>query len=237
MGVPSGRSRVPERHFTTRTPWIRAAVLGADDGILSTASLMIGVAASTTTRGTVLIAGLAGLVAGATSMAVGEYVSVSSQLDTELADLRRERQELEADPTGEKKELEQIYRERGLSRELAARVAEELSAGDRLAVHARDELGLERGRLARPFQAAGASAASFATGAALPLLGAFLSPPSNAVAVIVAVTLCALGLLGAVGARLGGAPLLKGGSRVLAGGILAMAVSAGIGRLAGLAGL
>jgi vacuolar iron transporter family protein len=227
----------PEHHFSIRTPWIRAAVLGADDGILSTASLMIGVAAASTTRGTILIAGLAGLVAGATSMAVGEYVSVSSQRDTELADLRRERQELETDPAEEKRELEQIYRQRGLSRELAGRVAEELSAGDRLEAHARDELGLDRDSLARPLQAAGASAASFAMGAALPVLGALLTPASYAVVTIVAVSLIALTFLGAAGARVGGAPLLKGAIRVLAGGTLAMAVTAAIGHLVGRTGL
>lgn len=238
MGAPRrDHGEQTERHFSTRTPWIRAAVLGADDGILSTASLMIGVAAASSSRGAILIAGLAGLVAGATSMAVGEYVSVSSQRDTELADLRRERRELEADPAGERKELEQIYRDRGLSRELAARVAEELSAGDRLEVHARDELGLDRDSLARPFQAAGASAASFAMGAALPVLGALLSRPAHAVMIIVVVSLLALGLLGGAGARVGGAPPAKGALRVLAGGALAMVVTAAIGRLVGLTGL
>jgi VIT1/CCC1 family predicted Fe2+/Mn2+ transporter len=230
-------ARAPERHFSTRTPWIRAAVLGADDGILSTASLMIGVAAASRSRGTILIAGLAGLVAGATSMAVGEYVSVSSQRDTELADLQRERRELEVDPAGEKKELEQIYRNRGLSKELSARVADELSSGDRLAVHARDELGLDQGSLARPLQAAGASAASFAIGAALPVVGALLAPAAHAVVVIVVISLLALGLLGAAGARLGGAPLAKGAFRVLLGGGLAMIVTTAIGKLVGMTGL
>lgn len=234
---PEGAARQAERHFSTRTPWIRAAVLGADDGILSTASLMLGVAAASTTRGTILIAGLAGLVAGATSMAVGEYVSVSSQRDTELADLRRERRELDTDPLGEQKELEQIYRDRGLSKELAARVAEELSSGDRLEVHARDELGLARDSLARPFQAAGASAATFALGAALPVLGALLAPPVHAVVTIVVISLLALGLLGAAGARVGGAPVAKGALRVLAGGTLAMMVTTAIGKLVGLTGL
>jgi VIT1/CCC1 family predicted Fe2+/Mn2+ transporter len=242
-GRPNRRSetptpkRIPEKHFSTRTPWIRAAVLGADDGILSTSSIMIGVAAASTDTGTVLVAGIAGLVAGACSMAIGEYVSVSSQRDTELADLRRESSELEADPEGEKQELKQIYRSRGLSADLAGKVAEELSEGDRLVVHARDELGLDQSSLARPYQAAAASAASFIVGGALPLLAALLSAGSHTVWVVVAIGLISLAVLGGVGARLGGAPLGKGAVRVLIGGGAAMAISAGIGRLIGLSNL
>jgi VIT1/CCC1 family predicted Fe2+/Mn2+ transporter len=222
-----------EQHFGRRTSWLRAAVLGADDGIVSTASLMIGVAASNAPRGAVLTAGIAGLVAGAMSMAVGEYVSVSSQLDAERADLSREAQELDEDPEGEKTELALIYQRRGLSPALAKAVAEELSAGDRLAAHARDELGFDQSNLAQPNQAAWASAASFAAGAAVPVLAAVLAPRIELVSIIALAALVALLALGAWGARLGGAAPLKASLRVAIGGGLAMVVTDIIGRLAG----
>jgi vacuolar iron transporter family protein len=193
------------------------------------------VAASDASRAAVLTAGLAGLVAGALSMAAGEYVSVSSQRDAELADLRLERSELERDPKGELEELSGIYERRGLSPELAHRVAVELSAGDTLAVHARDELGLERSALSRPLQAAWASAVSFSLGAALPLVAILASPRDARIPVTVAVTLVALVVLGAAGARLGGAPVRRAALRVAAWGAVAMALTTAIGRLVGAA--
>lgn len=233
------RSRSPqamvERHRAARTGWLRAAVLGADDGLVSTASLMIGVAAATPNRIAVLTAGLAGLVAGALSMAAGEYVSVASQRDTERADLEREREELERFPEAEERELEGIYRKRGLSPDLAAQVAKELMAGDRLSAHARDELGLDTATLARPVQAAAASAGSFAAGALLPIVAMLLATPTRAVAVVVAVTLVCLAGLGALGAHLGAAPRLRASLRVLAGGGLAMAITALVGHLVSVA--
>jgi vacuolar iron transporter family protein len=231
---PTARSHV-EKHLAYRAGWLRAAVLGANDGILSTASLVLGVAASGAGRSAIVTAGIAGLVAGATSMAAGEYVSVSSQRDTERADLALEGRELEAMPEIERDELAAIYRSRGLSDELADRVAEELSAGDRLAAHARDELGIDPDRLARPFQAAWASALSFATGASVPLIAIALAPASARIAVAIVITLVALSVLGFAGARLGGARPLPAMLRVVLGGAFAIAVTMGIGALVGTA--
>jgi len=226
-----------ELHRSGRVGWLRAAVLGADDGIVSTASLVIGVAAAAASRGAVLLAGVAGLVAGATSMAAGEYVSVSTQRDAERADIRRERRELTADPEFERAELTEIYVRRGLDRELAATVAERLMAVDPLGSHVRDELGLQPGVLARPLQAAVVSAVSFAVGAALPLALIVLAPMGARIPVTALVALLLLALLGVVGARLGGAPAGRAALRVIAGGGLAMALTALIGQLVGAAGL
>ncbi len=225
----------PERHLSHRAGWLRAAVLGANDGLVSTASLVLGVAAAGASRSTIVTTGIAGLVAGAMSMAAGEYVSVSSQRDTERADLARERRELYEQPDAELEELAGIYRSRGLSDDLAAEVARELSRGDRLRVHARDELGFELDNLARPFQAAWTSALSFAVGAAIPLLAIALGPATARVAAAAAVTLVALAGLGVTGARLGGAPTMRAAARVVLGGALAMAVTMAIGRLVGTA--
>lgn len=221
-----------ERHRSDRSPWLRAAVLGANDGIVSTASLVIGVDASSASRTAVLTAGVAGLVAGAMSMAAGEYVSVSTQRDTENADLEREAQELEAYPEAELAELAHIYEGRGLSPALAQAVAEELSQGDRLAVHARDELGLTDVGAARPGLAAATSAWTFAAGASIPLLAA-LAPGRSGIALVVVVSLIALAVLGAIGASLGGAPKRPAAVRVLVGGALAMAATAAVGALLG----
>jgi len=210
-------------------------VLGADDGILSTASLVLGVAASGASNAAIVTAGVAGLVAGALSMAAGEYVSVSSQRDAELADLRLEKRELDHNPEGELDELATIYETRGLSPSLARQVAVELSRGDRLAVHAREELGMEAGRQARPFQAAWASALSFTAGASVPLLAIALAPAGSRAVICVVSALVGLGLLGSLGAALGGAPRLEAASRVLAWGAIAMAATSGIGALAGTA--
>ena len=222
-----------ERHRVERIGWLRAAVLGANDGIVSTASLIIGVAAASAARGEVLIAGLAGLVAGAMSMAAGEYVSVSSQSDTESADLALERAELEATPEAEHAELAGIYRERGLDAATADAVATQLMAKDALGAHARDELGISEISTARPVQAAFTSATTFTAGALGPLLVVLLVPPHRIVPAVAAVSLVALGTLGAIGARAGGARLWRATARVLFWGALAMAVTAGIGRLAG----
>jgi len=208
-------------------------VLGSDDAIVSTASLMIGVAASSASQGAILVAGVAGLVAGAMSMAVGEFVSVSSQRDSERADVARERQELADDPASELKELAGIYRRRGLDADLARQVAEQLSAHDRLGAHMRDELGIDQASLARPLQAAWISAASFACFALIPIAGLLLAPEAARLPAIAAVSLAALAALGAVGGHLGGAPLLRAALRVTLGGGLAMAVTAAIGRLLG----
>ncbi len=231
----TSRQAFAERHLSYRAGWLRAAVLGANDGILSTASLVLGVAAAGASRGAIVTAGVAGLVAGAMSMAAGEYVSVSSQRDTERADLALERRELADDPDGELEELAQIYRERGLSDELAAQVASELSDGDRLRVHARDELGIDPDSLARPFQAAWASAVSFTVGAAVPLLAIALTPSGVRVVTAIGITLVALGVLGVVGARLGGAPVARAALRVVLGGAFAMAITMAIGALVGTA--
>ena len=224
-----------EGHLSHRGGWLRAAVLGANDGILSTAGLVLGVAAANASTSAIATAGIAGLVAGALSMAAGEFVSVSSQRDVEMADLRLERRELERDPEGELRELAAIYEARGLSPGLARQVADELSAGDRLAVHARDELGIEQDDLARPLQAAWSSAVSFSLGAVVPLLAITLTPGEVRVLLTVVVTLVALGALGALGARLGGAPLLRAAMRVGAWGAAAMALTSAIGALVGTA--
>jgi VIT1/CCC1 family predicted Fe2+/Mn2+ transporter len=210
-------------------------VLGANDGILSTASLVLGVAAAGAGRSAIVTAGVAGLVAGATSMAAGEYVSVSSQRDTERADLALEQRELAARPEIERDELAAIYRDRGLSAELADRVAEELSAGDRLVAHARDELGIDPDDLARPLQAAWTSAISFAVGAAVPLIAIAFAPSGARIVVAIAITLVALAVLGLAGARLGGARTLPAVIRVVLGGAFAMAVTMGFGALVGTA--
>ena len=223
----------PERHLSQRSNWLRAAVLGANDGILSTSSLVLGVAASGASGASIITAGVAGLVAGALSMAAGEYVSVSSQRDAERADLRLEERELIRDPEGERRELAGIYEGRGLPAALADDVATALSRGGALTAHARDELGLAEERLARPIQAAWTSALSFAAGAALPLLAVAVAPSSVRVVVLVVVTLVALALLGDLGARLGGAPRGPARIRVVVWGTTAMAVTAGIGALVG----
>lgn len=222
-----------ETHLSFRSNWLRAAVLGANDGILSTSSLVLGVAASGASRSAIITAGVSGLVAGAGSMAAGEYVSVSSQRDTENADLRLEQRELAADPEGELRELAGIYERRGLPSDLAAEVARSLSEHDVLEAHARDELGLAEDRRARPLQAAGASALSFAVGAILPLLAIGIFGSSTRIAACVIVTLLALIGLGALGARLGGAPVLRAVGRVVFWGATAMAVTAGIGAVVG----
>jgi VIT1/CCC1 family predicted Fe2+/Mn2+ transporter len=208
----------PEVHLSHRSNWLRAAVLGANDGIVSTASLVLGVAAAGASGRAIVTAGIAGLMAGTLSMAAGEYVSVSSQRDSEEADLRLEARELSDDPSGELRELAQIYERRGLPSDLALQVAVELSSGGALAAHARDELGLGEQRRARPLQAAWASALSFAAGAVLPLVAIGLSPRSARAAVCVVVTLVALALLGDVGARLGGARRCAALCGFLAGG-------------------
>jgi vacuolar iron transporter family protein len=220
-------------HLSHRSNWLRAAVLGANDGIVSTASLVLGVAASGASASAIVTAGIAGLVAGALSMAAGEFVSVSSQRDAERADLRLEARELRTDPDGELRELATIYERRGLEPALADAVARALTRGDALEAHARDELGLDETRLARPLQAAWTSALAFSTGAALPLLAVALTPAGAHLAATVVVTLLALGLLGDLGARLGGAPRRPATVRVLAWGAVAMAVTAGIGALVG----
>jgi VIT1/CCC1 family predicted Fe2+/Mn2+ transporter len=222
-----------ERHRTRHIGWLRAAVLGANDGILSTASLLIGVAAADADRASVVLAGVAGLVAGAMSMAAGEYVSVSSQSDTERADLEREKSELAADSEHEHRELAAIYVNRGLEPELAQRVAQQLMAKDALAAHARDELGITEHAAARPVQAALTSAATFACGAALPLLIAAVAPRSWLTAAIASTSLVFLAVLGAVAARTGGAPVASGALRVTFWGALAMLVTAGVGALFG----
>jgi vacuolar iron transporter family protein len=223
----------PERHLSHRSNWLRAAVLGANDGILSTASLVLGVAASGASRTAIVTAGIAGLVAGAGSMAAGEYVSVSSQRDTEEADIQMEQRELRADPEGELRELAGIYERRGLPPVLAGEVAQALTRHGALEAHARDELGLAEKRMARPLQAAWASALSFATGAALPLVVAAIAPASLRVSAAVIVTLVALALLGDLGAKLGGAPRRPAAIRVVTWGAVAMAITAGIGAVVG----
>jgi vacuolar iron transporter family protein len=224
-----------ERHRTDRIGWLRAAVLGANDGIISTASLVIGVAAAQASRSDLLVAGMAGMVAGAMSMATGEYVSVSSQTDTEQADLARERHELEHDVEFERDELAGIYVGRGLDADLARRVADQLMAHDALGAHARDELGITEQLAARPVQAALASAASFAVGAALPLLLSAVAPAARVIPVVAAASLVFLGALGGLAARIGGAPALASAVRVTFWGALAMALTAGIGALFGAA--
>ena len=223
----------PERHYSHRVGWLRAAVLGANDGIVSTASLVVGVAAANTGRHGVLLAGVAGLVSGAMSMAAGEYVSVSSQRDTEEADLVRERRELSNMPDVELRELQQIYVARGLEPELAAKVAQQLTERGALAAHARDELGITEALAARPVQAAMASAATFAIGAALPLVTAVLVPESHIGVVVSATSLVFLASLGALSAGAGGAAIARGTVRVTFWGAFAMALTALVGRLFG----
>jgi VIT1/CCC1 family predicted Fe2+/Mn2+ transporter len=222
-----------EGHHTDRVGWLRAAVLGANDGIVSTASLVLGVAAASGGRSEVLIAGVAGLVAGAMSMAAGEYVSVSSQADTEKADLKRERAELATTPEREMDELAAIYTQRGLDPALARQVAEQLTANDALAAHARDELGISETMTARPVQAAVASAASFAVGAILPLLVVWLAPEMSLALAVALTSLFFLALLGTVSARVGGAPMGKAALRVTFWGALAMLATTVVGALFG----
>jgi len=225
--------RHPEGHLSHRANWLRAAVLGANDGIVSTASLVLGVAASGASGSAIITAGVAGLVAGALSMAAGEFVSVSSQRDSERADLSLEEWELRQNPSGELRELTTIYEGRGVPAELARQVAVALTERDALAAHARDELGLEDMRRARPLQAAWASALAFSAGAVLPVVAVAVMPAGARVAVCVAVTVLALAVLGAAGARLGGAAVLRATARVVGWGGLAMAITASIGALIG----
>lgn len=222
-----------ERHRTAHIGWLRAAVLGANDGLISTASLVVGVAASGTSRSAILIAGVAGLVAGSMSMAAGEYVSVSSQADTEGADLARERGELAANPEGERAELTAIYVNRGLTPELAAQVTDQLMVKDALGAHARDELGLSEITAARPLQAAMASAVTFAVGAMLPVVVSVVVPQGQLTLFVTASALVLLSVLGALAARVGGAAMWRGALRVTFWGALAMGVSAVVGRLFG----
>ena len=222
-----------EVHRSQRAAWLRAAVLGADDAIVSTASLMIGVAASAASKGSILVAGVAGMVAGAMSMAAGEYVSVSSQRDAEQADIEVEKRELEGQPQAELHELAMIYVHRGLDKDLALQVAEQLSARDRLGAHVRDELGIDPNSLARPLQAAWISALSFGLFATVPIFALLLAPANLRMPMIAGVSLVSLGGLGALGARLGGASMGRAALRVCIGGSLAMGVTAVIGRLLG----
>lgn len=223
----------PESHLVSRIGWLRAAVLGANDGIVSTASLIVGVAAASAPTSNILIAGVAGLVAGAMSMAAGEYVSVSSQSDTEQADLARERTELAGQPEFERQELAQIYIDRGVAAELALQVADQLMAKDAVGAHARDELGISEVTTARPVQAALTSAATFAVGAAMPLAMVFFMPRSFLVAGVSIASLVFLALLGAIGAQAGGANVFRATLRVTFWGALAMALTAGIGAIFG----
>lgn len=224
-----------ESHLVSRIGWLRAAVLGANDGIVSTASLIVGVASASAGTSEVLVAGVAGLVAGAMSMAAGEYVSVSSQSDTERADLDRERAELKTQPEFERQELADIYVKRGVAPELALQVADQLMARDALGAHAHDELGISDMTTARPIQAALTSAATFAVGAALPLLMVVVAPASLLVAAVSGASLLFLALLGALGARAGGADVLRATVRVTFWGAFAMALTAGIGAVVGTA--
>lgn len=224
-----------ETHLVSRIGWLRAAVLGANDGIVSTASLIVGVAASAAGSSEILIAGIAGLVAGAMSMAAGEYVSVSSQADTEQADLTRERLELESQPDLEREELAQLYVKRGVDIDLARRVAEQLMQKDALEAHAREELGISEITTARPIMAALTSALTFAVGAMMPLAMVWLAPANQLVWLVSAASLLFLALLGAIGAKAGGADVLKATIRVTFWGAFAMALTAGIGALVGTA--
>ena len=222
-----------EMHRSGRVGWLRAAVLGSDDAIVSTASLMIGVAAASASKGTILVAGVAGLVAGAMSMAVGEYVSVSSQRDAEQADIGREKRELAAEPQAELQELAIIYMKRGLKKDLAMEVAKQLSSRDQLSAHMRDELGIDQASLSRPMQAAWLSAATFAFFAGVPIAALLIAPAWLRIPVIAVLSLISLAGLGAFGGYLGGAPLGRAALRVTLGGALAMAVTAMIGRILG----
>jgi VIT1/CCC1 family predicted Fe2+/Mn2+ transporter len=225
--------RETEQHRSARAGWLRAAVLGSDDGIVSTSSLMIGVASAAGSKEAILVAGAAGLVAGAMSMAAGEYVSVSSQRDAEEADITREKWELAEKPRAELHELAGIYVRRGLDKELAMKVAEQLSAHDRLGAHLKDELGIDDARLARPLQAAWISAVSFGLFALVPIFAMLIAPAPWRIAAIALSSLTSLSALGAFGSHLGGAPLVRGAVRVMVGGGLAMVVTAVIGRLLG----
>jgi len=225
--------RGPEQHRSGRAGWLRAAVLGSDDGIVSTSSLMIGVAAAAASKEAILVAGAAGLVAGAMSMAAGEYVSVSSQRDAEEADIEIEKFELSVRPRSELHELAAIYVRRGLDKDLAMQVAEQLSAHDRLGAHLKDELNIDSTALARPLQAAWISALSFASSGLVPIFAMLVAPPVWRIPSIALASLVSLGALGAFGSHLGGAPLVRGAIRVMFGGGLAMAVTAAIGRLLG----
>jgi vacuolar iron transporter family protein len=222
-----------ERHRTQRIGWLRAAVLGANDGIISTASLIVGVAAAHANHHDIIVAGIAGMVAGAMSMAAGEYVSVSSQADTEQADIARERKELAADPEHEHAELAAIYEQRGLEPALAQQVAQQLMAKDALAAHARDELGITEFASARPIQAAVTSALTFTVGAALPLLITVFVPVAQLIPIVTLSSLVCLALLGGLAAKTGGARILFGAARVTFWGALAMALTAGVGALFG----
>jgi vacuolar iron transporter family protein len=230
------RIRHPERHRTERIGWLRAAVLGANDGIVSTASLLIGVSAADATHSNVIVAGVAGLVAGAMSMAAGEYVSVQSQADTEEADLALEHRELLSDPSGEHKELAALYVGRGLDPSLAKQVASQLMAHDAIGAHARDELGITENLSAHPIQAALASAGSFAVGAAMPLLTAAIIPEDSLIPVVSGTSLVFLAVLGGLAALAGGAPVMTGAMRVTFWSALAMGLTAGVGALFGTAG-
>jgi VIT1/CCC1 family predicted Fe2+/Mn2+ transporter len=225
------RRRNHERHQLTGVGWLRASVLGANDGIVSTSSLIIGVAAAHATHRSILLSGVSGLVAGAMSMAIGEYVSVHSQADTEAAAMDQEREELQEDFAGEARELTDIYVHRGLERTLAVQVATQLMAHDALGAHARDELGLSAGTTARPLQAAVASAGSFAAGALVPLLMAAATPPARLIGFTVATSLVCLLFLGGLSAKVGGANIIRGALRVGLWSALAMAVTAGVGAL------
>lgn len=220
-------------HYVHRTGWLRAAVLGANDGIVSVSSLILGVAAATPNAQAVLVAGVAGLVAGAMSMAAGEYISVSSQRDSERADISREKQALAETPEHELEELAALYQARGLTIETAATVARELSARDPLAAHVRDELGLSEHLAARPLQAALTSGATFSVAAAVPLIAAYLAPASAIILAVLIVSVAALAILGALGARAGAAPVLPAVLRVVGWGIFAMAITAAVGWLFG----
>lgn len=226
-------SRHAEPHFYERVGWLRAAVLGANDGIVSTASLMLGVAAANASNTEIAIAGFAGLVGGALSMAAGEYVSVSAQRDTERADIAREQRELAAAPERELEELTQIYERRGLDRDLAHQVATQLTAHDALDAHLREELGMTRVAAARPWQASYASALSFAAGAAVPMLALLFASGTALMVAIGVLAIVFLGVMGALAARLGGAAVGRGALRVVVGGGLAMAVTTGVGELVG----
>lgn len=231
--MPDPSAHPGDPHFIDRSGWLRAAVLGANDGIVSVSSLIVGVAAATSDAKAVTLAGIAGLTAGAMSMAAGEYVSVSSQSDTEAADIAREKEALEEFPEAEFEELAAIYRERGLSDDTACTVARELTENDALGAHIRDELGLSELHTANPLQAALASGVTFSVASAVPLLAAILAPQNAIIPVVLVVTVLALALLGALGARTGGAPLRPAILRVVIWGVFAMAITAAVGRLFG----
>ncbi len=233
--APSPSAHADDPHFMTRAGWLRAAVLGANDGIVSVSSIIVGVAAASPDPRAIAIAGVAGLAAGAMSMAAGEYVSVSSQSDTERADMQREAEALKADPEGEMAELAEIWQARGLSAATAAQVAQELHEHDALAAHMRDEIGVTEVSSANPLQAAGASGLTFSLAAALPVAAALLAPGGAVIPVVLVVTLLALAVLGALGAWAGGAPKGPAVLRVMLWGAFAMAVTAGVGKLFGVA--